>query len=802
MKNYHYFCSLINVVFLRISMKYLIFLILNTSILFAQEPSVKTTIGAFQDYTEKHPVEKIYLHLDKPYYAAGEYMYFRAYLTDIHLNQENVASAIIYVELSDAKQELIKRVLLYSEENEFAGQILLPDTLTSANYHLRAYTNWMRNAGEEYFYHRDIYIGNISKKKQESPLQTFDYRVTFFPEGGRLLAGLPNKVAFKALGNDGFGTDVTGTLADAEGRELLQFNSLHLGMGAFSFTPEKGKTYKATVQSGGLQKEFYLPYAEEGLAISARQNDNSVYLTIRTTNDQPESIYLIGQSRHTVCYALEGLLDSNERIIRIEKDKFPTGIAQFTLFKDGHPVSERLVFIDRKDDLYVEIIPDKEKYEEREKATVLIRVTDSNGQPVAGSFSLSVTDDKVVQPSIHEQNIKGALLLDADLKGYIEAPGWYFLGNELVRAEALDILLCTQGWSRFVWDNLSTSLAIAHPVESEFHITGRVTGLVGNVVKDATVILFSKENLPGKATTDKDGRFGFYGLNFPDTAEFVLQARTKRDRKTLIGLELDNPDNRHAQNNDFSHNKTENKKNETLMDSYTDQATRQIQIYEDIWIINIPEVTIEAKRKPARQSFGINSVRYSGYSLEKPNAIQDVIKRLSPPSRIQVPAFTFPSPIWYIVDGGMKMDNVTFEGFYGLLRADMFESVEVLCPEDAVTLYGTEFSSGAYLIKTKQKFGDYEVPDASIQVFKPEGYCVKKEFYVPAYDKLEIKQRIIPDLRTTIYWKPVIRTNKSGVADLSFYTSDNVNFYTFIFEGVGDKIVSFKISADAEKRIK
>ena len=180
---------------------YLIFL--NAGILFAQESPVRNTINAFQDYTEIHPVEKIYLHLDKPYYAAGEYMYFRVYLTDIHLNQAKVESRKIYVELSDAEKKMIRRVLLYSEENEFAGQILLPDSLPAANYHLRSYTNWMRNAGEDYFYHHDIYIGNTATQKQEAPLQDFDYQVSFFPEGGRLLAGFSNKIAFKALGNDG-----------------------------------------------------------------------------------------------------------------------------------------------------------------------------------------------------------------------------------------------------------------------------------------------------------------------------------------------------------------------------------------------------------------------------------------------------------------------------------------------------------------------------------------------------------------------------------------------------------------------
>jgi len=771
---------------------------LGTSISFAQEPSVKSTIGAFQAYTEKHPVEKIYLHLDKPYYAAGEYMYFRAYLTDIHLNQENAASGIIYVELSNAKRELIKRVLLYSEENEFAGQILLPDTLTSANYHLRAYTNWMRNAGEEYFYHRDIYIGNISKKKKEAPSPPFDYQVTFFPEGGRLLAGFPNKVAFKALGNDGFGTDVTGTLVDAEGREILQFNSRHLGMGDFSFTPEKGKTYKATVQSGGLQKEYTLPAAEAGLAISARQDEESVYLTIRTTNNEPESIYLIGQSRHTVCYALEGLVDSNERIIRIEKDKFPTGIAQFTLFKGGHPVSERLVFIDRKDDLQVEIIPDKEKYGDREKATVKIRVTDSDGQPVQGSFSLSVTDDKTVQPSIHEQNIKGALLLDADLKGYIESPGWYFAGNEPERAEALDILLCMQGWSRFVWDKLATPSTFAHPVESEFKITGKVKGLVGNAVKDASVILFSKENRPGTTTTDKDGQFGFYGFDCPDSAVFILQARTKRERKTLIGLELDKPDNRHATTNVFPFTKTENKQTESVIVFYTEQATRQIQTDEDIWTMNIPEVTIEAKRIPDKEFVGIASYRFGGKTIDKPYSLKSLM--LSLPSPIRGVTSNYPTPLLYIVDG-MEIARDDFYESYGSMPANWFESIEVLRAEEGMAFYGYRGAGGAYVLKTKLYSGNHKVPDTSIEIFRPEGYIVRKEFYVPAYDQPEIRLRKTPDLRTTIYWNPVIRTDESGKAEISFYSADYTNSYSYILEGIGNNRVGFKINAGAEKCI-
>jgi len=785
MKNTHYFYST--------------FFILYTGMLFAQESPVKTAINAFQDYAENHPVEKIYLHLDKPYYAAGETMYFRAHLTDMDLKPDNVASRIIYVELSDAKKNLVKRALLYSEQQEFAGQIQLSDSLPSANYHLRAYTNWMRNAGEDYFYHRDIYIGNASDRKQAiTTSQVFDYQVSFFPEGGRLLAGLTNKVAFKALGNDGLGAEISGILSDSEGDELLRFNSLHLGMGSFDFTPEKGETYKVSVQSNGITKEYTLPAATEGITLSVRQDEKSVYLTIRSTYNEPESLYLIEQSRHTVFYAFEVVAKEQEQQVVVDKTEFPSGIAQFTLFKGDRPVSERLLFIDRKDNLNVVVMPDKEKYQAREKEMVRIRVTDSSGQPVEGSFSLSVTDDKTVKPSIDEQNIKGSLLLDSDLKGYIESPGWYFASNEPIRAKALDNLLCTQGWSRFVWDKMATTTTSnIYPVESDFFISGKVTNATGKPVKNIAVQLISNENVPGVAMTDENGQSGFFGFNCPEGAEFILQSPTIKDNQKIS---LDKQDNRYAQTNIIPLYKINTDNTEAIRTSYLEQVGLQSKIREKAQINNLPEVIInkfiakaEDKKISEQRTIGIRSYHYGEEKLNKKTTITRLIQTLPKPARGPQSLFSKAPPTWYIVDDGMKTDLSGFLTIYGSLYADMFESIDVLCAEDAITLYGIEFSSGAYVLKTKKDIRENFGSNASpIQLYRPEGYCVRKEFYVPNYDNPEVREDSTPDLRSTIYWNPVIRTNKEGRAQINFFTADNAGSYSYVLEGTGDSnIVSF-----------
>ena len=778
---------------------FLILSLLNISLLFAQDSSVKSVIGTFVNYTESHPVEKIYLHLDKPYYTAGEYMYFRAYLTDMQLDQNEVTSHIIYVEITDSEKNLVRRAVLYSEQNEYAGQILLPDSLPAADYHLRAYTNWMRNAGEDYFFHRDIFIGNTNVPQSPNVSQAFAYNVTFFPEGGCLLEGLSNKVSFKALANDGFGVDITGILYDTEGNELLQFNSLHLGMGSFTFTPEKGKTYKAIVQSGGLQQEFALPAAIEGLAITAQQDAKAIYLTIRTNSENPGSIYLIGQSRNTVCYALEGVMSDKEIQFNVNKNDLMTGILQFTLFKDGLPVSERLMFVDFNDDLRVNITPGKAKYESREEAFVQIQVTDRAGRPVEGSFSLAVTDDKTVRPSNHEHNIKGSLLLDADLKGYIESPGWYFAGNEPERAEALDDLLCTQGWSRFVWEQLSEQpVTDLYPYETDFQITGTLTNQTGKPIVNALVEIMGAGNPPATAFTDENGRFVFSGLNCPETAPFTLQCMTKQDRRTVIQFDIDKPEYRQHPIHIVPPVQFNNRRDESLIAAYTEQSVRQIKIKEDMPLINLPEVVAEARKIPNRESFGTSSQRFGGKTLDRNITIQNLLRTLPTPNQKGVPSINSAGftnvPVIYDVDG-TRMHKESFDGTYGSMQAKMFELVEVISPEDALPLYGREAMNGAYKFTIK-KFTGREYEDVSQFVtngyaFRSGGYSVQKEFYVPAYDNPDVRISAIPDLRTTIYWNPVIRTDRAGRAEVRFFAADNPGSYSYIVEGIGDNKVGF-----------
>jgi len=106
------------------------------------------------------PQEKVYLQTDKPYYSAGENVWFKGYVVNAASHLPNSLSQFIYVELIDKSNAVISRVKIKKDSLGFAGSIVLKPELSSGSYALRAYTCWMQNASTDFFFHKNIYIGN------------------------------------------------------------------------------------------------------------------------------------------------------------------------------------------------------------------------------------------------------------------------------------------------------------------------------------------------------------------------------------------------------------------------------------------------------------------------------------------------------------------------------------------------------------------------------------------------------------------------------------------------------------------
>jgi hypothetical protein len=147
--------------------------------------------------TEVSPWEEVYLHIDRDKYIAGEDIWFSIYSIDRETGKLSARSAVAYVELLNPWNMPVIQKRLQLSGGRGEGNFLLPDSISSGTYTIRAYTNWMKNFLPDNCFMYDIDVYNPFKgsdfwRKVDSA-KSFDAR--FFHESGKTLDGLVNKVA-------------------------------------------------------------------------------------------------------------------------------------------------------------------------------------------------------------------------------------------------------------------------------------------------------------------------------------------------------------------------------------------------------------------------------------------------------------------------------------------------------------------------------------------------------------------------------------------------------------------------------
>ncbi|UEG54509.1 carboxypeptidase regulatory-like domain-containing protein [Mucilaginibacter daejeonensis] len=134
---------------------------------FAQRDSVSlnSIIEKTSNLAKTRPVEKVYLHFDKPYYAVDDTIWFKAYVTD-NFKQPSQLSKVVYVELMNSRDSLTKLLKLPVRNGVAYGSFPLPElNYRQDNYHLRAYTKWMSNFDTDYFFSKTITVGSAIDKE-------------------------------------------------------------------------------------------------------------------------------------------------------------------------------------------------------------------------------------------------------------------------------------------------------------------------------------------------------------------------------------------------------------------------------------------------------------------------------------------------------------------------------------------------------------------------------------------------------------------------------------------------------------
>lgn len=852
-------------------------------------------------YTTGGVQEKLYVVTDKPFYSAGDTIYFSAFLVNANYFNRTTDTRFIYVELIDAMGNIVTRLRVMGSGGRFHNAIPLAPRITAGKYTLRAYSRWQTNFDKELLFSRQIEIGNYiddalhtkitynfenaskvvaivevtnnmftpvsdnvveyslsidgrttrhmtktdkdgffrfsfrpSKnvtdcirlninangrkldRKMQLPSFEDDFSAKFMPEGGNLVAGINQLIAFKAVGVDGYAVDVEGVVQTKSGEVICKINSEHKGMGKFLFNAQVGETYIATLSTkDGVTRSFTLPEVKpSGCVISlSPENDNRALLQVFTTDTYPrKQLVAVIQSRGIVNYVVEDL----SHPLRIPLDKLRSGVAQVSLVDkvSRSVVAQRLFFV-RGAVAKATIFTSTRRFSPRERVELDFSVMSSSGKPVKGDFVVSVTDADLLKEDKNADNILTYMLLNSELKGHIEEPKYYFETDDVKRNEHLDLVMLTHGWRRYSMNAIlaGTKPRITQPIEKEQSISGAIKSTIGKTRNTSVMIFRNRKEYLGVHDLNSTNRFYITGVDSPDTTTYILQALNRKGSSDRVRIKVDpyiyplSPTIPRA----AFHKKTLSSLTEEYM-------VRSKQAYfEDggMPVIDIDAVEIVAKRNVTYDySSSLNDFNTVSGDMTRFSSIFDALQRFRKleisGNNVYVASPRLTASTVHVTNSSGSGEDGDASEYIGGVEIDMEDKTELM---PAVYINGQQMDMGmidsypmsevisvSYLdkfesmaagmssetgaiiihvkdINAREKF----LINSMAEVIVP-GYAYPMEFYAPDYSVKNDPEK--KDNRTTIAWIPSLQSNSLGDASMSFWAADRQSNYRVVIEGI------------------
>ncbi len=766
--------------------------------LLSQE-NLKNIKEAFSEYNNYSLREKIFTHTDKDVYLAGEIMWFKLYVVNAGNNKPIDLSKVAYVEVLDREQKPVVQTKIEISEGKAKGSLYLPLTLNSGVYKFRAYTNWMKNFGADYYFEKSVTIINTLKNSGTQPAAFKNYDVQFFPEGGDLVQGLKSKIAFRIVDQTGKGIDsCRGFVIDRNNDTVTSFHPLKFGIGNFIFTPAAGNAYKTIIELPDTSFTKELPailgqgYVMQLNSISEFQLRVSITTNISFTN----ILYLFIHSGQEEKIAEKINLVNGTAEFIIDKNKLGSGISHLTIFNSYYqPVCERLFFVRPSQKLIIQSSTDEQEFASRKKVTLKIGSTDESQKSLSADLSLSVYRVDSLQNQ-QEGTIDNYFWLTSELKGNIESPGYYFSEKGSEVDEAIDNLMLTHGWRRFKWQQVLRHERQNYSFVPEYRghiIYGKVTNIkTGLPVANKLVYL----SVPGSrvqlysSKSDSAGVISFYTKDFYGSNEIVLQTDEAKDTSNKI--ELFNPFSDKFSGSELPVLNLSPKFKNLLSDYNVNMQVQNAFIGEKLKQIYLPVIDSTA-------FFGNPDVQYSLDNYTRYSTMEEVLREYvyEVLVRRQKENFHF---VMADVDNKIFLDD-PFTLINGVPVRDpnkviKYDPLKV----KRIDIVKRKYFYGPLIMNGIINFITYQ-PDADLNpaALEYEGLQYQREFYSPVYETQEHVSGRLPDFRNVLYWSPDVHTDAEGKKEVSFFTGDLKGKFVVVLQGMsgegrfGEKEILFEV---------
>lgn len=765
-------------------------------LLFSLSVNAQDILKNVEKYSAGFQEERIYIHYDKTAYSPGETIWFKTYLMKTIYPEDE--SRTVYIDFSDENGELLLHSSSAIIEGNAYGQFDISPEYKGQFLYVKAYTKWMLNFDSAFLYHKEIKI--LNKNSKTLPKKTSLNQITFFPEGGNIIEGIANKVAFKI--NDEYGKPLhaTGIIQNKSGKIIDSLRVLHDGMGYFYLHPQPGESFEVTWKTeGGKEKSSSLPVVLKGgvgLLVGILDDKRSFKISSPDYGDT-KPIHVLGTMYQQHIFNFTRNLKEGEMQGVIPTADLPSGILTITVFdEDWKPLAERITYVNNEEFTFKpEISVEHWGLNKRAKNEILITVPDS----LVANLSISITDGEIAIDT--SDNIISHLKLSSDLKGRINNPSAYFKDNEDSTVKKLDLVMLTHGWRKFDWEKLTAGIMpeIIYPRDTSFlTISGKIYGASPVQLRNAgDIVLLFKQGNNGQnnivnVPIQADGTFGDPNLIVFDTANIFYQlpksigsaaVQFMQDRLPPLGKNMKATGEFYNYNTDTSGN------------------SRQFRLAD---IVREEEAFLKAKtletvriQRKTKSPVEILDEKYASGMFQGGDGYQfDLINDPFAASSMNI--FTYlqgkvaglqintssnpPTLSWRGGAPGIYLDEMPTDAdmLSGVSVSDV-AYIKVIRPPFLGAMGG---ANGAIAIYTRRGGDMQNTPGKGLSKNTITGYSAIRQFYSPNYSSISPEHEA-KDLRTTLYWNPEILTAPGyNKVLLTFYNNDVSESFKIVLQGM------------------
>ena len=743
------------------------------------------------NYNAYNPVEKIYLQTDKDIFTNIEDIWISAYVTlgtELHYS---LASKVLYLNLISSNGRIVLSKTIPLNNGRGAGNITIPQNLEQGKYQLRAYTNWMRNFDSDFFFTKTIDVINSKQNTYPISKNNQDIDLQFFPEGGSSIVNLNGRIAFKAIGINGLGKEISGKITDSNNKEILTFKTKYQGAGYFNLKPKEGEKYSAILNNG---LTFPLPKASSSGYTILVNNIKKKHIRIKIQASKKlksKRFYVVGHIRNKKYY--QGKFEFGDKPIvdfEIPKIKLPNGIMTLTIFsQEGVPMTERIVFINNHKKLKIKAQIAKKL--PNNSVEVEINVTDKRGRPAVTELSVSITDADKYSKDKNKSNIISQLLFESDIEGHIEKPALFINQNNTLTKLKQELIMLTHGWRKLNWKKIKTERISTQkkiPFEKGLLLNGTAK-VRRKVLKNKTlqmVALSKGKHLAYATRTNDKGEFSFNDFNSIGNTELTFNTTNKSGKFVEVSAKLNPIKTKTIPTTNFKYVNVKTEKEldnaiSNIINIKNDLIKNQLAFNRDDNLLD------EVKLKSTKKKFRRNTSSFDKNNKDNYHTTPDLVinpkKRNGetlldllegiPNVRVQdgnVYIRMNKGHVLWVVDGlkhfGYRAPKVVIANI---------EKIELLKSGVSTAVYGPNGANGVIFIKTKKAKKEANYILAPLKI---TGHKDNKEFYVPKYNSVQ------KYYKTTLYWNPMIRTNKDGKATFIITNYNQFKNTQMVIEGL------------------